>query len=231
MLTYKREWISIEAAIVFIARDGFVASTYRESVECYVALSPSSHRATWSELHYALSDGAVRARGYLQAYAIGPDADGDHVYWVTNRGLMQIPGDNIAGYELAQNRLRPNVRYFRFSGDWRFDSREDQSAFNCWEDVEIHRADLHKAFGSPDKNIVSFARAEAQCRHWLQEKMRASPDAPEVGKTELKRQAQRKFPGLSGEAFKRAWRKSLDATGARGWSAPGRRKKSEASNR
>lgn len=69
----------------------------------------------------------------------------------------------------------------------------------------------------------SSANAEAQCKEWLQELMRASPDARTASKKELQAEAVQRFPGLANKAFERSWRTAIATSGAVAWSRPGRR--------
>jgi hypothetical protein len=71
---------------------------------------------------------------------------------------------------------------------------------------------------------VALANAETNCRAWLADMMRQSPDAPALTKVRALVDAQELFSGLSGRAFERAWRGAVLEANAHAWSAAGRRK-------
>jgi hypothetical protein len=78
-------------------------------------------------------------------------------------------------------------------------------------------------FGTLDK---SSAKAESDCRRWLEGEMRKSPHQRPKGRRDFRAEALSKFAGLSGRAFDRAWEKAIEATGAKDWARVGRPKKS-----
>jgi hypothetical protein len=64
--------------------------------------------------------------------------------------------------------------------------------------------------------------AQTECRRWLSNEMRASPDRPRA-KSQVLAEAMKRFPKLSGRGFDRAWRDAISATGAEKWSKAGPR--------
>jgi hypothetical protein len=86
-----------------------------------------------------------------------------------------------------------------------------------------------------DSPIKTTAKAEDDCRKYLESEMRASPDQPPMPKklSSKKPGAEirpnyldmccAKFPGLGWRSFNRAWAKAVEATGVK-WGQPGRKK-------
>jgi len=68
----------------------------------------------------------------------------------------------------------------------------------------------------------SLASSEKKCQAWLTKLMNASKDISQTNEN-LLFEALSLFPGLSGEAFKRAKKAAIEETGATAWRAPGRK--------
>jgi hypothetical protein len=66
-------------------------------------------------------------------------------------------------------------------------------------------------------------RANIDCKCWLEEMMRRSPNRRGAGtQKQLFKEAKDKWPGLTRKAFQRAWSDAIGLTGSE-WGAPGRR--------
>ena len=68
--------------------------------------------------------------------------------------------------------------------------------------------------------------AETHCREWLVGLMRESPTFRPKPKPDFRKEAQKRFPNLSGASFDKAWRSAVGASNAPAWSASGRPRKS-----
>jgi hypothetical protein len=68
------------------------------------------------------------------------------------------------------------------------------------------------------------AKSERDCRRWLVDLMRESPDERPKPKRQFQTEAQRKFRKLSVRQFLRAWDAAVEETAATEWSKAGRPK-------
>jgi hypothetical protein len=100
-------------------------------------------------------------------------------------------------------------------------------------EVRLPLAKILDRWSKPSRRNASLANSERKCIAWLKVEMNAwlkevkqSPKKPPAGRNTYSERAPENFPGLSKEGFGRAWRKAIDATGARAWSKPGRKAKS-----
>jgi hypothetical protein len=87
-----------------------------------------------------------------------------------------------------------------------------------FKSVEVRRHWL----GAEPAPPTTVAAAQTECRRWLSNEMRASPDRPRP-RNQVRAEAMEHFPKLSGRGFDRAWRDAISETGAEKWSKAGRR--------
>jgi hypothetical protein len=69
------------------------------------------------------------------------------------------------------------------------------------------------------------AAAAARCQGYLLTEMKRSPNRAPKSKSDVLKDCQARFPGLSERGFDRAWANAIRLTGAIGWSKAGRRRK------
>jgi len=86
-----------------------------------------------------------------------------------------------------------------------------------WTHLQVSKADVLRRWPQPSTS----AKAYGQCRNWLVEAMRNSPEIRPKSKGAFLTEALRKFRTLSKRQFERAWHDAMRETGALGWAKPG----------
>ena len=76
--------------------------------------------------------------------------------------------------------------------------------------------------GAESASPLTTVAAQTECRRWLSNEMRASPDRPRP-KSQVLAEAKKRFPNLSKRSFERAWGEAISETGAEKWSKTGPR--------
>lgn len=107
---------------------------------------------------------------------------------------------------------------------------QDLIGVEFWrEDVQQHFPELISSpvFPEPEPPPKQTVRAERDCQAWLADQVRASPDVRPKPRADFEAEARRRFPGLSGRAFERAW---AAETKGMAWTDGGRPRKTPAQN-
>jgi hypothetical protein len=110
---------------------------------------------------------------------------------------------------------------------WIFPLRSNASPHEqVLRDIRLSRDDVLRRWPADQENTpspeVGTVGAEHGCRLWLTKLMKADSDRPRP-KHALRKEAEDRFPRLSKRGFDRAWDSAVRESGARKWSAPGRR--------
>ena len=131
----------------------------------------------------------------------------------------ELPGEAWQVYQLAIEEQHGLLRILVL----RSSSSMDEQVFR---DIRLSRDDALCRWpdeqGSTPSRPVGTVGAEYRCRSWLTKMMKAKPERPQP-KQALREKAKRRFPKLSNRGFERAWSSAVGQSGARKWSAPGRR--------
>jgi hypothetical protein len=88
-----------------------------------------------------------------------------------------------------------------------------------FKSIEIRR---HWPGAGPAPPPPTTVAAQTECKRWLANEMRASPDRPRP-RRQVRAEAMQRFPKLSGRGFDHAWRDAINEAGAEKWSKAGRR--------
>jgi hypothetical protein len=132
---------------------------------------------------------------------------------------------------------------FRALSTWSLEQWSSVARYMFWDQLWISLADLSDWLSRAEQSMPCFVGrerlmqgaveadssanrspgkigSETACRQWLEGLMRAGDR--EKSKPEYQAEAQKKFSGLSGQGFNRAWADAIEASGNKSWSRAGR---------
>lgn len=90
----------------------------------------------------------------------------------------------------------------------------------AWTHLQVRRSQLAKLYPKPS----AAANAKIECRRWLSEEIKSSPESRPNPKSYYQQVALKRFKRLTARQFLAAWNEEISLLGAAGWSKAGRPK-------
>jgi hypothetical protein len=129
----------------------------------------------------------------------------------------ELPATTWSMFEFAYEEKNGLLYTFTFRPSGSTDERPLKDL--RFKSVEVRR---HWPGVEPVPPPATTVAAQVECRRWLSNEMRASPDRPRA-KSQVWTDARKRFPKLSKRGFDRAWADAISETGAQKWSKAGPR--------